>query len=86
MSSSVLINPYKKQSEEQQCRTIIASVGEKDWERVFLRAPHRGLQDALFGSLFKRFVEITDTLNLPDHYDPATRSVYADTIRRITLP
>lgn len=63
-------NPYKRKGAEVPTRQIIGSVGQEDYEYLFLRAPHRGNQDAVIGHLFKSFVTKLRELNLPPCYLP----------------
>lgn len=77
---SLLVNPYKRILDPQQCRKVIADVGVDDWEYIYRRHPYRGLQDALFGSLFSRFVEIIKETPTPEIYDPTALERYADVI------
>ena len=50
-------NPYKAQ--RLPVRTVTASLGEADYNALYLRAPLHGFQDKIISNLFSKFCELT---------------------------
>ena len=81
-----LINPYKTKEHHQQCRKIIADVGQEDWDHIFNACPMRGSQDAIIGSLVHAFAQAIKNHNLPKHYEPTNPSIIEGLLQGITFP
>ncbi len=77
-------NPYKGLI-KVPLRTVIAQVGEDDWNAFTRAMPIRGNQDQLIGTLVHSFMQEFHNQHIPHYYEPDNASRIKSILRGITF-